>query len=319
MAFPHHIVIRVSWFVSACVAVILLARELRRDDDASVSQVTSVNLVPEILPDRAMELDVGPVELENVIVALTMVGDDESVADGFTLTRPMEVRVTAVGEGTGGQMHDYGAILDAATQRPVWTMDLRATHHAGGADKNRMIDEMVSLEAGSYLVHYVTDGTHSYGDWNSEEPWYPELWGITVSSHGPIDREVVRPYDDRANDAVLARIVRVRDDAYHEERFTLDRAAEVRVYAIGEGDASDMYDYAQLEDARTGRVVWRMTYRETQHAGGAAKNRVFDGVMRLQAGEYNLVYQSDDSHSFGEWNSAAPEDRFNYGVTILKR
>ena len=134
MAFPHSLVTRVAWFVSASVAVILVARGLGRDDDASVSQVTVVNLVPEILPDRVMDLDVQRVELENVIVALTMVGDDESVAEGFTLTRPMDVRVTAVGEGTGGQMHDFGTILDAATQRPVWTMDLRATHHAGGAE-----------------------------------------------------------------------------------------------------------------------------------------------------------------------------------------
>ena len=319
MAFPHHFVTRVSWFVSAAVAVVLLTRGLRRDDDVPVSDVTSAHLVPEILPDRAMEWDADLTELENVIVALTMVGDDESVAEGFTLTSAMDVRVTALGEGTGNQMHDYGTILDAATQRPVWTMDLRATHHAGGADKNRMIDEVVSLEAGSYLVYYETDGSHSYGDWNSEEPWYPELWGITVSSHGPIDRKVVVDFDDSLNDAVLARIVRVRDDAYHEERFTLDRATDVRMYAIGEGDASDMYDYAQLEDARTGRVVWRMTYRETEHAGGAAKNRVFDAFMRLEAGEYNLVYQSDDSHSFGDWNSPAPEDRFNYGVTILRR
>ena len=319
MAFPHYFVTRVSWFVSAAVAVVLLTRGLSRDDDAFVPDVTGAHLVPEILPDRAMEWEADLSGLDNVIVALTMMGDDESVSQGFTLTEPMDVRITAMGEGMGGQMYDYGTILDAATQRPVWTMDLRATHHAGGADKNRMIDEMVSLEAGSYLVYYESDGSHSYGDWNDEEPRYPELWGITVSSHDAIDRKVVVDYDDSVNDAVLARIVRVRDDEYLEQRFTLDRAVALQVYAIGEGDASDMYDYAQIEDARTGRVVWRMTYRETEHAGGAAKNRVFDAFMSLEAGEYNLVYQSDDSHSFGDWNDAAPDDRFNYGVTILRR
>ena len=299
MAFPHQFVTRASWFVSAAVAVMLLTRGMGRDDDAPVSDVTSANLVPEILPDRAMEWDADRADLENVIVALTMVGDDENVSQGFTLTQPIEVRITAMGEGMGGQMYDFGTILDAATQRPVWTMDLRNTHHAGGADKNRMIDEMVSLEAGSYLVYYESDGSHSYGDWNSEEPSYPELWGITVSSHGPIDRKVVVDYDDDiVDDAVLARIVRVRDDEYLEQRFTLDRTAELQVYAIGEGDASDMYDYAHIEDARTGRVVWRMTYRETEHAGGAPKNRVFDAFMRLEAGEYNLVFTFRDALHF---------------------
>ncbi len=57
MAFPHQFVTRASWFVSAVVAVVLLTRGMGRDDDAPVSDVTSANLVPEILPDRAMEWD----------------------------------------------------------------------------------------------------------------------------------------------------------------------------------------------------------------------------------------------------------------------
>ena len=61
-----------------------------------------------------------------------------------------------------------------------------------------------------------------------------------------------------------------------------------------------------------------MTYRETEHAGGARKNRLFDRAIRLQAGQYTLVYQSDDSHSFGDWNSEAPDDPFYYGVTVFR-
>ncbi len=189
----------------------------------------------------------------------------------------------------------------------------------GGHDKNRMVDDVISLDAGSYLVRYVTDGSHSYEDWNAAAPSYPELWGITVlSPHGPVDRDVVRPYDDRDNDAVVARIVGVRDDELHERWFTLEQDAEMRVYAIGEGGAGEMYDYAWIEDAG-GNVVWRMAYSDTDHAGGAQKNRVFDRILRISAGEYRLVYQSDDSHSFGDWNAAAPEDTYSYGVTIFRR
>ena len=42
-----------------------------------------------------------------------------------------------------------------------------------------------------------------------------------------------------------------------------------------------------------------MTYRATEPAGGAPKNRRFDGVVTLPAGEYVLRYETDDSHSFG--------------------
>jgi len=318
MAFPHSLVTRTAWFVSAVVAVTLISKKLREDDRRS-ENTTRVTLVRE----RAPQLQKAPararVDTENIILSLTMLGDDESVVEGFTLTRPMEVRVLALGEALNGQLYDYGTILDATTRKPVWRMELHETHHAGGSNKNRMVDEVISLDAGSYLVHYVTDGSHSYEDWNADPPTNPALWGITVmGAHGRVDRDAVRPYDDRDNDAVVARIVGVGDDEFHERWFTFEQDAEVRVYAIGEGGASEMNDYAWIEDAG-GHVVWRMAYSDTDHAGGAQKNRVFDRILRIPEGDYRLVYQSDDSHSFGDWNMSPPDDRYNYGVTIFRR
>ena len=53
-----------------------------------------------------------------------------------------------------------------------------------------------------------------------------------------------------------------------------------------------------------------MAYSDTDHAGGARKNRVFDGILRIPAGEYRLVYRSDDSHSFADCNMSPPDDRY---------
>ena len=318
MAFPHNLVVRGSWIVSAVVAVILLGRGFQGDDDVVV--VTSGQATARTLDgDRSGRSTRDRLDSHDIIVSLAMVEDDENRSEGFTLKRPMDVRVYAVGEGTGNEMHDFGVILDATTRRPVWEMKMRATHHAGGAEKNRMVDEVLSLPAGDYMVYYITDDSHSYGDWNSAAPTHPELWGITVlSAHGSVDRDVARPYDDRGSDAVLARIVQVGDDEHRRERFGLKRHATVRVYALGEGDG-EMYDFASIEDAQTGHTLWEMTYRETEHAGGGSKNRVFDGTIHLPAGEYILVYRSDGSHSFGDWNVGAPDDRFNYGVTIIRQ
>ena len=317
MAYPHALVVRGAWVVSAIVAVVMISNKLMEDDHDAVVQMRPVVAAGEV---RAAEPVAARTETKDVIVSIAKVGDDESRTQGFTLTRPMDVRILALGEGTGGEMHDYGAILEATTRRLAWRMEASHTHHAGGAEKNRMVDEVVSLEAGDYVVFYVTDDSHSYGDWNSAAPSSPELWGITVmGAHGPPPRGAVRRYDDRENEAVLARIIQVGDDQHRVERFTMDRAEDVRIYAIGEGDQSDMYDYATVQDAATGSVVWQMTYERTEHAGGAQKNRLFDGVIRLEAGEYELVYRSDDSHSFRDWNSAAPHDPFSYGVTIFRR
>jgi len=38
----------------------------------------------------------------------------------------------------------------------------------------------VKLPAGSYVLHYRSDGSHSFDDWNDDEPDDPESWGITV-------------------------------------------------------------------------------------------------------------------------------------------
>ena len=62
--------------------------------------------------------------------------------------------------------------------------------------------------------------------------------------------------------------------------------------------------------AAGGNVVWRMTYSDTDHAGGARENRVFDRILRIPAGEYRVVYQSDGSHSFGDCNMSPPDDRY---------
>ncbi|MCK4754842.1 MAG: hypothetical protein KAS58_06385, partial [Calditrichia bacterium] len=91
---------------------------------------------------------------------------------------------------------------------------------------------------------------------------------------------------------------------------------DVRIYALGEGDRDEMYDYAWIEDYNTDRTVWKMRYRDTRKAGGASKNRLFDGTIRLKRGTYVVYYVSDDSHSYSEWNKDPPRDRTSWGITI---
>jgi hypothetical protein len=254
----------------------------------------------------------------NVIASLTAVGDDEVLAHGFALERPLDLRVYAVGEGSSDGMYDYGWIVDASTRQPAWTMHYGDTQHAGGADKNRVVDQVISLGAGNYIVYYVTDGSHSYESWNSARPSDPEDWGVTVMTSSARDRRAVGPYDPKADRAILAQLIGAGDREHRRHEFTLDREAEIHVYVIGEGMDNEMYDYAWIENARTRRTVWEMTYGQTRHAGGADKNRVVNGKLKLPAGSYVVHYQTDDSHSFNDWNSSPPADLFNYGVTLTR-
>ena len=260
-----------------------------------------------------------PPSEDGAFLSLTGVGDDEIASQGFSLSSPMDVRVYAIGEGNPREMNDFGWIIDAATREPVWNMEYRDTEGAGGATKNRMVNEVVTLDPGNYIVYYLTDGSHSWDDWNSSPPKHENAWGITLlAADGQLNSDIIGEYDVGADPSIIAQLIAIRDDDSRGAPFTLETDAEIRVYALGEGESGDMYDYAWIEDAETERAVWEMTYRATEHAGGAQKNRAFNSTIMLPAGDYLLRYEADDSHSLESWNVSPPHDPFAYGVTLLR-
>lgn len=258
-------------------------------------------------------------EFGNAIVEILRVGDNESRSQGFTLTRDADVRIHALGERSNSRrlMADYGYIIDARTRAKVWTMEVDRTSHAGGGSKNRLIDEVIRLRKGSYIVVYQTDDSHAWGDWNDAAPADADRYGITVMTLEPA-AGLATKYTEQRNGNVIAQITRVRDDADQSRKFTLDRTTRLRVYAIGEGQNRKMYDYGWIEDARTGGVVWEMTFPMTFHAGGHRKNRMVNTTVTLDRGDYRLRYTSDDSHCYGDWNVDPPEDQEFWGITLFK-
>ncbi len=252
---------------------------------------------------------------EEAIVELIRLRDDEQKSHGFTLSAATDVRIYALGEGYAHDMADYGWIVDARTRQKVWTMDYERTEHGGGGSKNRLVDEVIHLAAGSYIVSFVTDGSHAYRDWNTSPPAHPERWGITVYGGEGFDSSIVSEYREDDDPNLLARIARVKSDSHRRREFVVDNPVEVSVYALGEGTGGRMYDYAWLED-RNGTVVWEMTYPQTDGAGGASKNRLYNGTLKLDAGEYTLHYRTDDSHAYRDWNASPPHDPDSWGVQI---
>jgi hypothetical protein len=274
-------------------------------------------------------------EKGNIIAQLTRVRDDEFVQAGFTLKEETQLHIYAIGEGHGSfrvkvmgkavyeedreDLADYGWIVNAKTRERVWDMNRTNTTHAGGARKNRLADEFITLPAGSYIVYYQTDDSHAYNDWNDDKPFDADSYGITVMGTGEnFNPKNVAKYEEAADENVLVQIVKVRDDRHARQKFTIDKPMKVRIYAIGEGVSNEMADYAWIENVKNGDIAWEMTYRTTTHAGGAKKNRLFDKMVFLEKGEYELHYQTDDSHAYNNWNDDPPEDRTHWGVTIYK-
>jgi len=121
-----------------------------------------------------------------VIASIDNVTDNEYKTVEFNLDQDKPVRVYAIGEGVRNVMFDYGGIENAHTGELVWEMYGIFTEHGGGAGKNRKVDRIVPLPAGTYRLHYRSDDSHSFDNWNSLPPdhywWGIRLFDVTDSA-----------------------------------------------------------------------------------------------------------------------------------------
>ncbi len=259
-------------------------------------------------------------EKEPSLISLVGIGNDELKSATFTLKKASSLRIYALGERmySRRQMADYGWIINARTREKVWTMDPEDTEPAGGGEKNRVADEIISLPAGTYTVFYQSDDSHSWEDWNTDPPMDGDYWGITLfGADKNFDPKNFVLGGNERQVGIIAQINRVRDSENRRQTFEIKKPTEVRIYALGEGQNHEMYDYGWIENS-SGQVVWEMTYAMTFHAGGGKKNRMVNTKMMLSPGTYTLRYRSDDSHSFNDWNTSPPEDPSMWGITIYE-
>ena len=260
-------------------------------------------------------------DYDNVIVSLVRPGDNEHHTEGFSLKQDADLRILAIGERSNarGSMADFGQIINARTRAKVWTMDAERTQYAGGASKNRMVDEIIHLPKGSYEVSYTTDDSHSYDDWNDDPPFDPTHYGITVMGVGAkFSPSIVGKYVEERDKSIIAQIIRPGDDENRSQPFRIEKPTRVRVYAIGEGMGREMFDFGSIENAKTGDMEWEMSYPMTFYAGGARKNRMVNTTITLEKGDYILHWKSDDSHSYDDWNSNPPDDQEYWGITLFR-
>ena len=253
------------------------------------------------------------------LVSISKVGDDEHHIRDFQVKKASTVRIFAIGEGDR-DMYDYGWIADAYTGEKVWEMKYRATKHAGGAEKNRQINEIISLPKGYYFLEYRSDDSHSYEEWNASPPNKPRKWGVSLMETDRSSKNAIREFDFKNSDQRIERIIRVKNDENESRPFQIEKDQTVVVYALGEGSNRTMFDYGYITNEK-GRVIWEMNYRNTSHAGGGSKNRQVYQLIDLKKGNYTLHYVSDDSHSYNDWNVEPPEDERHWGISVyqLKR
>ncbi|HLQ59999.1 MAG TPA: hypothetical protein VK113_10830, partial [Gemmatimonadales bacterium] len=250
----------------------------------------------------------------------TIVPDrNSSMRKSFEITRATAVEIYAIAELKVDGEFDYGWILNADTHKRVWTMTYATTDPAGGAAKNRMVRETLQLKAGHYVVYFVCDDSHGPDEWNNVPATDPGFWGLTLRVADPAARASVKPfeYEPVPQGQTIVSMIGIRDDEMRSAGFALRRPMDVHIYALGEGTSDKMSDYAWIVDEEQHKRVWAMRYNDTEHAGGAEKNRLFDGTIHLAAGNYLVYYHSDGSHSYNDWNGAPPAEGRYWGVSVF--
>ncbi|MEO5976900.1 MAG: two-component regulator propeller domain-containing protein [Chryseolinea sp.] len=86
----------------------------------------------------------------------------------------------------------------------------------------------------------------------------------------------------------------------------------------GEATAQSPADFGWIENSKKDTVWLTKTFTESYHAGGAIKNRIKFETIKLNPGVYTLRYRSDDSHNFGGFNEAPPDQIALWGIALLK-
>ena len=249
------------------------------------------------------------------VVSIQRPDANSNIKAGFSLSAETSLRIYAIGEARKDEIFDFAWIYDLDKGKRVWEMTSQTAEFAGGADKNILVDAKINLPAGNYLVSYVTDDSHDYNDWNMMPPDDPQFSGITIWADAA-DKKNVIPFKAPDQIKPVLEITKVGDDDFFTKGISVKSAVDVRVLCVGEVSSSETVDGGWIINAATREVVWDFKRQHTKHAGGDKKNQLFDGVVRLEKGDYIVYYVSDDSHSYGHWNSSPPYEQDYWGITL---
>ncbi|MEW5875274.1 MAG: hypothetical protein AB1752_08855, partial [Candidatus Zixiibacteriota bacterium] len=289
--------------------------------DSEMAEKVARHLMVEVSGAESVMRRTAQAERPKAVVSLVEPDNDAYLSHGFTVEQDVDLEIYAIGEYSKSDdiMVDRGWIIDAATRERVWDMERLNTDWAGGAEKNRLARERHRFTKGDYVAYYVTDDSHTYGDWNSNPPFDPEGWGLQIFAVNSGDIAAIAPFEDSYNQEPVIRLTRVGDNELVTEAFRVESPTKLRVYAIGEYDrfSDRMADYGWIARADRSQKVWVMRGSETEPAGGDSKNRQSDEVVELTPGDYVVYYTTDGSHSYGSgWNTSPPYDQRSYGISI---
>jgi len=293
------------------------------------------------------------VSADDIICDFTDFARGDLVVDGFELKNKTDISIEAVGAEFrhSDYMFAYGWIINAETREPVWVLADEDTRRYRRSRILRKYNDEISLPAGRYeVIYYIGEATYLGGtdfifrniddagnilkaifgagdDYDNDDEnildddfddFYDEIDELKFIVRAPSGSFVKFNPVEYARTKAIIDFSKAEDDFLEKKGFTLKKDLSLKILAIGEYFSSDrvFVDYGWIINADTREKVWQMDKWNTSWAGGGRKNRYFNDIISLPAGNYIAGYATDDSHSFGNWNVPPPYDPLHYGLTI---
>ena len=123
------------------------------------------------------------------------------------------------------------------------------------------------------------------------------------------------------NGNTISSILNVGDYQDLKKDFNIEKKSNILLVSVGEGlpdGISTMVDFGLLTDSKNDTLfIHRSVLGGSKYLSGVNKNRIAIKTLTLNPGSYKLRYISDDSHSYGKWNSDAPIDSAWWGIQIF--
>jgi len=205
--------------------------------------------------------------IDDALVRMTGLQDGEMRSQGFRMKSDGELLAYVLVEHPVDDMDaaDFAWIVDLDSGEWAWDSSSRRGRYAGGASKNRYFRSRVRLDAGNYVLYYGTDDSHSLERFNSNPPYDPLNWGVTLSAGTDFSASDFETFEAPTRGTADIDFSQARDSEFFEQPFRLADSGELRIYALGEMDTDgwQFYDYGWIADATSGETVWEMDDRNT--------------------------------------------------------
>ena len=169
------------------------------------------------------------------LIKHTQLGDSEFIKTGFMLSKSGKLRIYSLIEqpGKNEPPNPNSRIINMETRERVWEIDKWDTEYAGATEKNQLFNDEVKFEKGKYVLYVVTDGSHSYEEFNASPPYDPINWGITILPGEGFDKSSFSIIDVTGRGDAAIELTKSRNNDFQEQSFEIKSKTKLRIYANG--------------------------------------------------------------------------------------